>query len=67
MAEKYPRMAQSRWDRCNLRSVSTKLSVQEYYELLDLCVLAGCTPYTYLRRLLRQRIAERRGGSVRVW
>lgn len=67
MAQKYPRMAQSRWDRRNLRTVSTKLSVSEYTELLDLCVLAGCTPYTYLRRLLRLKIADRRGGHLRAW
>ena len=67
MAEKYHRMAQARWDRRNLRTVSTKLSVSEYTELLDLCVLAGCTPYTYLRQLLRHKIADRRGGSMRAW
>lgn len=67
MAEKYPRAAQARWDRRNMRTVSTKMPISEYIELLDLCVLAKCTPYTFLQRLIKQKIAERRGGALRPW
>ena len=58
--EKFARHRQARWDRRNLRTVSTKLPVSLYRELLDVCVLEGVHPYTYLRDLLIWAIESRR-------
>lgn len=58
--EKFARHRQARWDRRNLRTVSTKLSVSLYRELLDVCMLENCTPYTYMRDLLIWAIESRR-------
>ena len=58
--EKFARHRQARWDRRNLRTVSTKLPISLYRELLDVCVLENCTPYTYMRDLLIWAIDSRR-------
>lgn len=57
---KFKRHRQARWDRRNLRTVSTKLPVSLYRELLDVCMLENCAPYTYMRNLLIWAIESRR-------
>lgn len=59
--EKFARHRQARWDRRNMRTISTKLPVSLYRELLDVCVLENCTPYTYMRDLLVWAVESRRG------
>lgn len=46
------RHRQAKWDKRNLRTVSTHLTVNEAFELKRICRLAGIRPYRLLRRYL---------------
>ena len=53
------RTRQAKWDKKNLRTVSTKLRKEEYAALLDVCMLSGAKPYTVLRRLIKSQLLGR--------
>lgn len=55
--ERYERERQAKWDRRNLRTVSTHLTVKEARELKEFCQRRGISPYALVRRLLREAMA----------
>lgn len=44
------------WDRAHLRTVSTKLTVEEDYRLRALCRAEGVTRYALLAELIREAL-----------
>lgn len=62
---KMDRTRQAKWDKLNLRTVSTKLRKQDYEQLQDYCIRTGMTPYRLLRRLLEvYALGYRRKGET---
>ena len=55
--ERYERERQAKWDRRNLRTVSTHLTVKEARELKEFCQRRGISQYALVRRLLREAMA----------
>ena len=49
---------QSKWDRRNLRTVSTHVTTREAEALRRICGRRGTTPYALLRRFVRQVIRQ---------
>ena len=47
---------QARWDRRNLRTISTHLTVQEAVQLQRICNTMGITPYHLLKKFLQKVI-----------
>ena len=58
--ERYERGRQAAWDRRNLRTVSTHLTVAEAQELKEFCRRRGISQYHLIRRLLREAMAADR-------
>ena len=58
--ERYERERQAKWDRRNLRTVSTHLTVKEARELKEFCQRRGISQYALVRRLLREAMAADR-------
>lgn len=56
---KYERKAQERWDKEHLKTISTRMSVEEANAFRDACMTWGDTPYSYLKRHIRQNILGR--------
>lgn len=44
---------QDRWHKKHLRTVSSKLTIQQYQRFQGICQLAGLTPYAALRLMIR--------------
>ena len=44
---------QELWHKRHLRTVSSKLTIQQYQRFLGICQLAGLTPYAALRLMIR--------------
>ena len=55
--ERYERERQAKWDRRNLRTVSTHLTVKEARALKEFCQRRGISQYALVRRLLREAMA----------
>lgn len=44
---------QDRWHKKHLRTVSSKLTIQQYQRFQGICQLAGLTPYAALRLMIQ--------------
>lgn len=44
---------QERWHKKHLRTVSSKLTIQQYQRFQGICQLAGLTPYAAMRLMIR--------------
>lgn len=53
---KFPRAAQARWDKEHLRTVTTKLSKEDYAIFRDKCMLYGHTPYSMTKQLIYDHV-----------
>lgn len=53
------RTAQRRWDKKHMRTVSTKLTVEEYDAMMEILAAWGTTPYATLQKLIRAHVIGR--------
>ena len=51
--EGFPRERQAKWDAEHLRTATTKLTVEEYERLREMCAAQGTTVYEILGKLVR--------------
>lgn len=58
--KRYERERQAAWDRRNLRTVSTHLTVKEAEKLQEYCNRREISQYHLIRRLLREAMAADR-------
>ncbi|QNL44678.1 hypothetical protein H8790_01075 [Oscillibacter hominis] len=57
------RARQERWDRANLRTACTKMTVEDYEDFRILCVAEGTTPYAVIRAQIAAWVRERLGDG----
>ena len=58
--ESLERKRQARWDAGHLRTVTTKLPRREYLDFRVQCLAAGETPYSLMKRLLKDWMETQR-------
>lgn len=60
------RARQERWDKANLRTACTKMTVEDYEEFRMLCIAEGTTPYAVIRAQIAAWVRAQTGdGSDR--
>ena len=62
--EKFPREAQAKWDKQHLRTVSTRVTVEQNREIVEFCRRRHTTRYRMVKRAIAQYMVSMEGDSM---